>query len=91
MKKITVAWVTSNGNRNYLYSYVLLTKIFCQDYDAFDLANEIDELDKFLKISASVSTAEIVLENSDTTKSQIVVENGELNGNPSSREVSYSL
>jgi hypothetical protein len=57
-----------------------------QDYEEFDLANEIDELDKFLKISVSVSTAEITLAN--TADSKVPVENGELNGIASSREVS---
>jgi hypothetical protein len=52
----------------------------------FDLANEIDELDKFLKLSVSVSTAEITLAN--TADSKVPVENGELNGIASSREVS---
>jgi hypothetical protein len=56
-----------------------------QDYEEFDLANEIDELDKFLKLSASVSTAEITL--GTTADSKGPVENGELNGISSSREV----
>lgn len=57
-----------------------------QDYEEFDLANEIDELDKFLKLSASVSTAEITL--GTTADSKAPVENGQLNGISSSREVS---
>jgi hypothetical protein len=57
-----------------------------QDYEDFDLANEIDELDKFLKVSTSVSTAEITLAN--TADSKGPTENGELNGISSSREVS---
>jgi hypothetical protein len=57
-----------------------------QDYEEFDLANEIDELDKFLKLSTSVSTAEITL--GKTADSKDSVENGELNGIASSREVS---
>lgn len=57
-----------------------------QDYEEFDLANEIDELDKFLKLSASVSTAEITL--GMTADNKGPVENGELNGIASSREVS---
>lgn len=52
-----------------------------QDYEDFDLANEIDELEKFLKVTTAVSTAEITLD----SKSQ----NDEIqeNGNTSSREV----
>jgi hypothetical protein len=57
-----------------------------QDYEEFDLANEVDELDKFLKLSVSVSTAEITLANTADNKGP--VENGELNGIASSREVS---
>lgn len=55
---------------------------YCGDYEEFDLANEIDELDKFLKLSASVSTAEITLGKTDKGP----VENGEVNGISSSRE-----
>nr|AGM33000.1 glutaredoxin GRX-like domain containing protein [Coptotermes formosanus] len=57
---------------------------YCGDYEEFDLANEIDELDKFLKLSVSVSTAEITLAN--TADSKVPVESGELNGIASSRE-----
>lgn len=57
---------------------------YCGDYEEFDLANEIDELDKFLKLSASVSTAEITL--GKTEDSKAAVENGEVNGISSSRE-----
>ncbi|PSN52940.1 SH3 domain-binding glutamic acid-rich protein [Blattella germanica] len=53
---------------------------YCGDYEEFDLANEVDELDKFLKLSASVSTAEIKLGKTAP------VENGEVNGISSSRE-----
>ncbi|KAJ9574637.1 hypothetical protein L9F63_008169 [Diploptera punctata] len=61
---------------------------YCGDYEEFDLANEIDELDKFLKLSASVSTAEITL--GKTADSKAPVENGEVNGISSSREVGDS-
>jgi hypothetical protein len=47
-----------------------------QDYDDFDLSNEIDELEKFLKVPKTVK---------DTTKS--AVGNGTINGIPGSREV----
>lgn len=37
-----------------------------QDYEDFDLANENDELEKFLKMSDQVSKAEITLESNVT-------------------------
>lgn len=42
---------------------------YCGDYDAFDLANETDELEKFLKLApaevTSVSSAEIELKSKE--------------------------
>ncbi|KAK7872581.1 hypothetical protein R5R35_013806 [Gryllus longicercus] len=35
---------------------------YCGDYEDFDLANEVDDLEKFFKLSPSVSKAEITLE-----------------------------
>lgn len=52
-----------------------------QDYEDFDLANEIDELEKFLKVTPAVSTAEITLDSK--SQSDKIQENG----NTSSREV----
>lgn len=62
---------------------------FCGDYEEFDLANENDELDKFLKISPSVSKAEITLEKTEQapqSDEKSPVENGDINGTTSSRE-----
>ncbi|XP_049792961.1 SH3 domain-binding glutamic acid-rich protein homolog [Schistocerca nitens] len=59
---------------------------YCGDYEDFDMANEIDELEKFLKMTPAVSKAEINLEKSETSADENVVENGELNGNTTSRE-----
>jgi len=54
---------------------------YCGDYEDFDLANEMDELEEFLKLETNVSsTAEIILDKSQ----QDVKENG----NTSSREPS---
>ncbi|KAG5886088.1 hypothetical protein JTB14_031689 [Gonioctena quinquepunctata] len=45
--------------------------VYCGDYDMFDMANEIDEMEKFLKLEADeianekTSTAEINLKNGD--------------------------
>jgi len=56
-----------------------------QDYEDFDLANEMDELEKFLKVTPAVSTAEITLD----SKSQS--DGIQENGNTSSREVTLFL
>lgn len=55
-----------------------------QDYEDFDLANEIDELEKFLKVTTAVSTAEITLDSKPQSEIQE-------NGNTSSREVMLFL
>ncbi|XP_012288414.1 SH3 domain-binding glutamic acid-rich protein homolog isoform X2 [Orussus abietinus] len=55
---------------------------YCGDYEDFDLANEIDELEKFLKVTPAVSTAEITFENKSES------EDIQQNGNTSSREPS---
>ncbi|XP_015606124.1 SH3 domain-binding glutamic acid-rich protein homolog [Cephus cinctus] len=54
---------------------------YCGDYEDFDLANEIDELEKFLKVTPAISTAEITLDKSQSKDIQ-------QNGNASSREPS---
>ncbi|XP_019763484.1 SH3 domain-binding glutamic acid-rich protein homolog isoform X2 [Dendroctonus ponderosae] len=39
---------------------------YCGDYDAFDMANEVDEMDQFLKLAPSItSNAEVKLGNGD--------------------------
>ncbi|XP_012261365.1 SH3 domain-binding glutamic acid-rich protein homolog [Athalia rosae] len=55
---------------------------YCGDYDEFDLANEIDELEKFLKVTPAISTAEITLGSKSPPKEL------QQNGNTSSREPS---
>ncbi|XP_075234031.1 SH3 domain-binding glutamic acid-rich protein-like [Lycorma delicatula] len=50
--------------------------IYCGDYEDFDIANENDELEKFLKMP----------ESSNKTSAPSAVENGHVNGNTSSRE-----
>lgn len=52
-----------------------------QDYEDFDLANELDELEKFLKVTPAISTAEITLDSK--SQNDAIQENG----NTSSREV----
>lgn len=51
---------------------------YCGDYEDFDLSNEMDELEKFLKVTPAVSTAEITLDSKSIQE----------NGNTSSREPS---
>lgn len=70
----------------YFFYYVIQIRyeaddFFFQDYEDFDIANEIDELEKFLKVTPAVSTAEITLESK--SQSDEIQENG----NTSSREV----
>ncbi|XP_051159352.1 SH3 domain-binding glutamic acid-rich protein homolog [Leptopilina boulardi] len=55
---------------------------YCGDYEGFDLANENDELEQFLKLSISISTAEVTL-NSKSQNKEV-----HQNGNTSSREPS---
>ncbi|XP_012214434.1 SH3 domain-binding glutamic acid-rich protein homolog isoform X2 [Linepithema humile] len=55
---------------------------YCGDYEDFDVSNEIDELEKFLKVTPAVSTAEITLDSK--SQSNEIQENG----NTSSRELS---
>ncbi|KAL6264480.1 hypothetical protein P5V15_004588 [Pogonomyrmex californicus] len=74
----------SNARNN---KYPLPPQIFneddyCGDYEDFDLANEMDELEKFLKVTPAVSTAEITLDSK--SQSDEIQENG----NTSSREPS---
>ncbi|XP_017752346.1 PREDICTED: SH3 domain-binding glutamic acid-rich protein homolog isoform X2 [Eufriesea mexicana] len=54
---------------------------YCGDYEDFDLANEIDELEEFLKVAPPVSAKETVL---DSNESKEIQENG----NTTSREPS---
>lgn len=52
---------------------------YCGDYEDFDLANEIDELEEFLKVAPPVSAKENVI---DLNQSKEIQENG----NTTSRE-----
>ncbi|XP_066601660.1 SH3 domain-binding glutamic acid-rich protein homolog isoform X1 [Prorops nasuta] len=55
---------------------------YCGDYEDFDLANEINELEAFLKVTPESSTAEL------TTDSKSNKDSSQQNGNTSSREPS---
>lgn len=52
-----------------------------QDYEDFDLANENDELEDFLKFTPTVSMADDTIDNKSQSKT------AQQNGNTSSREV----
>lgn len=54
---------------------------YCGDYEDFDLANEIDELEQFLKVAPPASATETTL---DSNQSKDIQENG----NTTSREPS---
>ncbi|XP_034188298.1 SH3 domain-binding glutamic acid-rich protein homolog isoform X2 [Osmia lignaria lignaria] len=54
---------------------------YCGDYEDFDLANEIDELEQFLKVAPPASATETAL---DSNQSKDIQENG----NTTSREPS---
>ncbi|XP_063219081.1 SH3 domain-binding glutamic acid-rich protein homolog [Bacillus rossius redtenbacheri] len=59
---------------------------YCGDYEDFDLANEVDELEKFLKLTSSVSKSEIILNTNNVTEEKR--EEVSINGISSSREAS---
>ncbi|KAL3282602.1 hypothetical protein HHI36_005777 [Cryptolaemus montrouzieri] len=46
---------------------------YCGDYDQFDMANEIDEMEKFLKLESAELT--------ETSKAEIKLENGDVKEN----------
>ncbi|KAJ8939013.1 hypothetical protein NQ314_011266 [Rhamnusium bicolor] len=75
--------------------------IYCGDYDLFDMANEIDEMEKFLKIEAAdtaenISNAEIKLKNGEVTpdekeapkdeENELVTEENEVSNEKESEE-----
>lgn len=81
---------TSNGGtvsdpepRHPLPPQIFNDEDYCGDYDAFDMANEIDTLEVFLKLApadtTAVSTAQIELkqENGDPKKEEAEAEGGE--------------
>ncbi|KMQ86883.1 sh3 domain-binding glutamic acid-rich protein [Lasius niger] len=85
-KELEKEFMQANSNAR-TNKYPLPPQIFneddyCGDYEDFDLANELDELEKFLKVTPAISTAEITLD----SKSQS--DGIQENGNTSSREPS---
>ncbi|XP_011141606.1 SH3 domain-binding glutamic acid-rich protein homolog isoform X1 [Harpegnathos saltator] len=85
-KELEKEFMQTNSNAR-TNKYPLPPQIFneddyCGDYEDFDLANEIDELEKFLKVTTAVSTAEITLDSKSPN------DGIQENGNTSSREPS---
>uniref|UniRef100_A0A6B2EN78 Uncharacterized protein n=1 Tax=Phlebotomus kandelakii TaxID=1109342 RepID=A0A6B2EN78_9DIPT len=60
---------------------------YCGDYDNFDLANEVDTLEQFLKIEPAVSTAEIELSTAKDKNGHVEEENKENSEETENREV----
>ncbi|XP_050419592.1 SH3 domain-binding glutamic acid-rich protein homolog [Adelges cooleyi] len=49
---------TKDGSRNALPPQIFNNNVYCGDYDDFDIANELDELDKFFDISSKKQPSE---------------------------------
>lgn len=65
---------------------------YCGGYEDFDLANEIDNLETFLKLPSSTSKGETPAQNSaSVTEDKTALQNGEVNGTVSSRENSVDV
>ncbi|XP_036139359.1 SH3 domain-binding glutamic acid-rich protein homolog isoform X2 [Monomorium pharaonis] len=81
-KEFMQAHSNARNNKYPLPPQIFNEDDYCGDYEDFDLSNEMDELEKFLKVTSAVSTAEITLD----SKSQS--DGIQENGNTSSREPS---
>lgn len=73
---------TARDSKHPLPPQIFNEKEYCGDYEDFDLANETDELETFLKITPAISTAEI------TPHNKLQLKDIQRNGNTSSRESS---
>ncbi|XP_023017070.1 SH3 domain-binding glutamic acid-rich protein homolog [Leptinotarsa decemlineata] len=79
--------ISDPNPRHPLPPQIFNNDVYCGDYDMFDMANEIDEMEKFLKLEASdftkeqISTAEINLKNGDVETQEHEVETEELKEN----------
>ncbi|XP_030747947.1 SH3 domain-binding glutamic acid-rich protein homolog [Sitophilus oryzae] len=56
---------------------------YCGDFDAFDMANEIDEMEKFLKLSPNDTNT-----NGIQSNAEVKLENGDVSHQSASREAS---
>ncbi|VVC26850.1 Thioredoxin-like fold,SH3-binding, glutamic acid-rich protein [Cinara cedri] len=72
---------TKDGSKNALPPQIFNNEIYCGDYDDFDTANELDELDKFFDISTKNPPKEL---NGSITVEDIKVEN--INGDNDSND-----
>ncbi|CAI6350794.1 unnamed protein product [Macrosiphum euphorbiae] len=62
---------TKDGSKNALPPQIFNDDVYCGDYDDFDTANELDELDKFFDISTKSPPKEL---NGSTTVEDVKVE-----------------
>ncbi|CAH0556618.1 unnamed protein product [Brassicogethes aeneus] len=68
------ATISDPNPRHPLPPQIFNDDVYCGDYDGFDMANEIDEMEKFLKLApddsspAVTSSAEIKLDNGNAKK-----------------------
>ncbi|KAL5244918.1 hypothetical protein ACI65C_012328 [Semiaphis heraclei] len=62
---------TKDGSKNALPPQIFNDDVYCGDYDDFDTANELDELDKFFDISTKTPPKEV---NGSTTVEDVKVE-----------------
>ncbi|KAF5288717.1 hypothetical protein FQA39_LY15289 [Lamprigera yunnana] len=80
------ATVSDTNPRSPLPPQIFNDEDYCGDYDQFDLANEMDEIEKFLKLPYDsselkptlTSNAEIKLENSETKVDEEVLKDAEI-------------
>ncbi|XP_034936066.1 SH3 domain-binding glutamic acid-rich protein homolog [Chelonus insularis] len=82
-KEFMQANSTSKDSKHPLPPQIFNDEDYCGDYEDFDLANEIDELEKFLKLLSSEDSVNQSLDESKVQNTSI-----RQNGNTSSREAS---
>ncbi|XP_049822323.1 SH3 domain-binding glutamic acid-rich protein homolog [Aethina tumida] len=64
------ATISDPNPRHPLPPQIFNDDVYCGDYDMFDMANEVDEMEKFLKLAPDDSTATV------TSTTSIQLENG---------------
>ncbi|XP_044268263.1 SH3 domain-binding glutamic acid-rich protein homolog [Tribolium madens] len=70
------ATISDPNPRHPLPPQIFNDDVYCGDYDQFDMANEIDEMEKFLKLAPSDS------EPSVTSNAELKLGNGEIHNAP---------
>ncbi|XP_050537705.1 SH3 domain-binding glutamic acid-rich protein homolog [Daktulosphaira vitifoliae] len=77
---------TKDGSKNALPPQIFKNDIYCGDYDDFDIANEMDELDKFFDISTKKQLDDVSDVNDISNKIDDLLENTSNNENEKSVE-----